>query len=204
MNKIVKICKIHGELTNDQILNNDRYPRCRQCKKETAARHYDKHVRQVLNKSPELKAKYRENINQKVREDRKVNREKYRKWEKTYKEKNREYTREMGVCKIYKITLEQYRELKEKSKGLCDVCHSPETRKRYSGGIMPLTVDHDHTKELGIGCVRGMICHNCNLTLGTARDSASLLRKLADYLDSHQTKDCLNEATLSNDEVCPT
>lgn len=51
----------------------------------------------------------------------------------------------------------------------CEVCGSREN----------LVVDHNHSTSEA----RGVICKACNSALGHARDSASTLRKLADYLD---------------------
>jgi Recombination endonuclease VII len=45
--------------------------------------------------------------------------------------------------------------------------------------------DHSHAG----GHFRGWLCGKCNSTLGMARDSASLLRKLADYLDNTEGGD---------------
>lgn len=47
--------------------------------------------------------------------------------------------------------------------------------------------DHNHDccpgeKTCG-ECLRGILCNECNLTLGLAGDSADTLRLLADYLD---------------------
>jgi hypothetical protein len=64
-------------------------------------------------------------------------------------------------------------------------------RERLVGSPMPdeceicqrtnvtLAADHDHAT----GKYRGWLCHNCNLSLGNARDDSSLLRKMADWLD---------------------
>jgi hypothetical protein len=49
------------------------------------------------------------------------------------------------------------------------------------------SVDHDHLVESELGVrysVRGLICRSCNKILRDARDSAYLLRRLADYLDN--------------------
>ena len=42
-----------------------------------------------------------------------------------------------------------------------------------------LCIDHDHTT----GKVRGMLCHDCNTSLGKFRDNPDILRKAADYLE---------------------
>jgi hypothetical protein len=46
-------------------------------------------------------------------------------------------------------------------------------------GARALHVDHCHTT----GVVRGVLCHRCNLALGLLREDASVLRKLAEYLE---------------------
>jgi hypothetical protein len=49
-------------------------------------------------------------------------------------------------------------------------------------------VDHDHSCCPGSRscgrCVRGLLCHNCNVTLGMVNDSSETLRRLADYAES--------------------
>ncbi len=41
-----------------------------------------------------------------------------------------------------------------------------------------LCLDHDHTT----GDFRGWLCHRCNRVIGMAKDSKSLLRRMADYV----------------------
>lgn len=52
----------------------------------------------------------------------------------------------------------------------------------------PLVIDHDHSCCPGpygcAKCVRGLICHPCNKSLGFARDDAEVLRKLAGYVEA--------------------
>lgn len=59
----------------------------------------------------------------------------------------------------------------------CEVC----------GSVENLRVDHDHKCCAGRGscgkCVRGVLCHSCNIALGMMKDSPELLRKLADYME---------------------
>jgi hypothetical protein len=47
-------------------------------------------------------------------------------------------------------------------------------------------VDHDHSccpgKQSCGRCVRGLLCHGCNTSLGLLKDNAETLRRLADYL----------------------
>jgi hypothetical protein len=60
--------------------------------------------------------------------------------------------------------------------GACAVCRTPPRDKRS------LHLDHDHST----GKVRGFLCNHCNVSIGMARESADLLRRLADYLEAHQ------------------
>ena len=46
--------------------------------------------------------------------------------------------------------------------------------------------DHDHDHDDSPGPVRGILCASCNLALGKMNHSPDLLRRAADYLDSHQ------------------
>jgi hypothetical protein len=54
----------------------------------------------------------------------------------------------------------------------CEVCG----QRR---GEQELHLDHDHVT----GSFRGWLCRNCNIALGVVRDSPSILRKLASYLE---------------------
>jgi hypothetical protein len=57
----------------------------------------------------------------------------------------------------YKISLEDYEAMVEKQHGLCAICFkAPTTHGR-------LVVDHDHKT----GVIRGLLCHKCNVALGT-------------------------------------
>lgn len=47
-----------------------------------------------------------------------------------------------------------------------------------------LVADHDHKTQQ----IRGLLCSNCNLALGNAKDSSEILRTLANYLDSKGQK----------------
>ena len=60
----------------------------------------------------------------------------------------------------------------------CAICEKPESEcldKR-------LCVDHDHDTKF----IRALLCADCNMALGTFKDSPDLLRKAALYLESFQ------------------
>jgi len=65
---------------------------------------------------------------------------------------------------------------------VCAICLQPE---RIAG--RSLSVDHDHRCCDGCEkCVRGLLCHGCNVGIGNLMDSPELLRKAAEYLEKSQ------------------
>ncbi len=80
--------------------------------------------------------------------------------------------RRHGLMRNYGITDIQVDQMWLDQKGLCGGCATwfpPDT----------MHVDHCH-KTLK---VRGLLCQECNLSLGLARDNPETLRRLADYLE---------------------
>lgn len=83
--------------------------------------------------------------------------------------------------KFFGITLEEFKVLRESQQDCCAICgiHELECRNlktKYYG----LYVDHCHLNDK----VRGLLCHNCNLILGHAKDNKSVLEKAIQYLDT--------------------
>lgn len=62
----------------------------------------------------------------------------------------------------YGISLDEYEAMFKKQKGLCYLCHQPETLILSKGKIAPLAVDHDHRT----GKPRSLLCNRCNLSVG--------------------------------------
>lgn len=99
-------------------------------------------------------------------------------------EKNRDY----DLRKKFKITTEQFNQMLADQGNCCLVCKTTVPGGAYG----QWHVDHDHSccgpemrKKTCGDCLRGILCSNCNLTLGTAKDSPTILRALADYLESY-------------------
>jgi hypothetical protein len=97
---------------------------------------------------------------------------------KVYRKKNsknlKEIVRRSFLKKSYNLSLEEYKILFEKQKGICAIClkaQSPSTRQ--------LAVDHDHKT----GQIRGLLCTSCNLLLGNAADSKTVLLSAIKYLE---------------------
>lgn len=77
----------------------------------------------------------------------------------------------------YGITLEQYNQMFAEQKGLCAICGEKETTKNQYK-LRQLSVDHNHIT----GQVRSLLCSNCNLLLGCAKDNKEILLKAILYL----------------------
>lgn len=77
---------------------------------------------------------------------------------------------------LYGMTQDQFNEMLESQGGACAICGSSEwlgTKDHVPH------VDHDHVT----GKVRGLLCGDCNLMLGKAKDDPARLRAAADYLE---------------------
>ena len=92
-----------------------------------------------------------------------------------------------GICKAcnaekqlernYGITQADYDEMHTAQAGKCAICGEEETAKR-DGKLMKLAVDHCHETSK----VRGLLCANCNIILGRARDRVEVLEAAITYL----------------------
>ena len=92
---------------------------------------------------------------------------------------NDEMYRDRELRRDYGINgLAEYERMFKEQNGVCAVCSNPETEK-IMDKVRPLSVDHSHAN----GKVRGLLCGSCNRGLGKFRDSPSLLRKAADYIE---------------------
>lgn len=83
-------------------------------------------------------------------------------WDKKYDMKRR-----------FGITIDIYNEMVVSQGGGCAICRG------HNKSGKALAVDHNHTT----GKVRGLLCSNCNIGIGNLRDSATLCRLAAEYLE---------------------
>jgi hypothetical protein len=77
--------------------------------------------------------------------------------------------RKYALKKKYNITLEEYNSMAHSQENKCAICGD------ISG---KLCVDHDHKT----GEVRGLLCTNCNTSLGKFKDSIEILKNAISYL----------------------
>lgn len=100
---------------------------------------------------------------------------------KIWMQKNKEYRKGYSWGKFlnrkYGITIDQYNALFEIQKGCCAICglHQENFKKK-------LYTDHNHET----GKVRGLLCVNCNMLIGHAREKHDILLKSVEYLKTHE------------------
>ena len=189
MSEIVKTCSKHGELTIEIEYfkkSNGKYY-CRHCLRETEARrpkrkyegafaeYHREHARQWRQKNSDY-------VNEKIREDRLINPEKYREWEREQRNKDVEKSRYRDVLKKHKISADDYNELVLSQNNLCKICGKEETKKsRTKGEICRLALDHNHDT----GKIRGLLCHHCNAAIGHLKEDIQLFHNAIEYLKEH-------------------
>lgn len=73
------------------------------------------------------------------------------------------------------MTVEKYDALFEQQNGKCGICGTNKNRNNSR-----FCVDHCHTT----GKIRGLLCHDCNTSIGKLGDSKEGLMKAIEYLDN--------------------
>lgn len=79
----------------------------------------------------------------------------------------------------FKITNSDYQSMLENQKYVCAICNKPESKTHYiTKKPMRLCIDHCHKT----GKVRGLLCSNCNIVIGNALDDITILSNAILYL----------------------
>ena len=96
-------------------------------------------------------------------------------------------TRKYQLMRKYGLTVEQWYEIWNAQGQQCKVCGRTTNEETPHQNAREFCVDHTHNSEPFI--VRGILCINCNLALGHAKDNPEILRKMADYLETGEPTD---------------
>lgn len=111
---------------------------------------------------------------------------------RTYRITNLRGFKGAALKKAYGISIDEYEAMLKKQDGKCFICDEPETTI-IRGQLIGLAVDHDHKT----GKVRDLLCKSCNHGIGNFRDSPTLLRAAAAYLEAHaEPKPAVASGTL--------
>jgi hypothetical protein len=87
----------------------------------------------------------------------------------------REGKRERKLRRKYGLTQASFNALLENQGSVCATCGKNDWSSHGP------CVDHDHIT----GKVRGILCHNCNISIGMTGGNPMIHRAMADYLESH-------------------
>jgi hypothetical protein len=135
----------------------------------------------IYRKRPEVQAREaayraanREKLRAGGRDHYAKNREKLIAYAKEYDDSHRQQIRFARIRRRYGMNEEQFVAMMERQGNACAICRSK------SWGSHGPCIDHDH----GSGIVRGLLCDDCNVLLGRAKDSASILRASIHYLET--------------------
>jgi len=82
-----------------------------------------------------------------------------------------------GLRRRYGMTTEEFNIMHNAQKGVCGICHEPET-ETHNGKLKLLSVDHNHKT----GQIRGLLCNQCNGGLAKFKDNVKELEAAAEYL----------------------
>ncbi|MCK9154521.1 MAG: endonuclease domain-containing protein [Paludibacteraceae bacterium] len=99
--------------------------------------------------------------------------EEYKNSHKEYYKQRKEQAKNRNLLIKYGISLEMYNEMLEKQDGKCAVCGKTTTENGKC-----LAVDHDHKT----GKIRGLLCNNCNVSVGFLQDNPELALVIHEYL----------------------
>jgi hypothetical protein len=122
------------------------------------------------------RAKNRDLIRQRKLASRHKNPERYRAQRNAWNRANAEKVRAMFLRQKYGLEWAEYQRLLAMQNGKCAICQQAFSKTPC--------VDHDHTT----GEVRGLLCKDCNISLGLMQDNPTRLRAGADYLESHEAE----------------
>jgi hypothetical protein len=129
-----------------------------------------------------IDSKYRKNNPEKVRARRRKYREKHPDAFQHWYAAHEDEQRDKHLKRTHRISLEIYRAMEAAQGEVCAICKRPETVASRAGRRY-LAVDHDHA-ALWPGCIRGLLCHACNLLLG--RVEATGVEAIVGYLGQQE------------------
>ena len=145
--------------------------------REYQRNYFVKNKDEIRRKGRERHSKHKEEDairSKKYRDEHKQQRSDYgKKYRLEHKNQIKEKNRVGHLKRKFGMTLEDYNLLFEIQKGQCAICgrHQKELKQA-------LSIDHNHDT----GEIRGLLCHECNETLGYAKENTEILANAIIYL----------------------
>ena len=142
--------------------------RARLC--ENSKRHRLRHGDEVRAKERKRYAERKAAMQQKARQHYADNREariaSSRRWQAANPDKVSDSYRRHNLWRWYRMTVEEYDVMFERQDRKCGVCRCSEVPAKHHWHV-----DHNHST----GEIRGILCSNCNLMIGHAKDNPDTL-----------------------------
>ena len=88
-----------------------------------------------------------------------------------------EKERDRHLRRTFGITSDEYDQMLHLQGGKCAICHTTECKSGVA-----FAVDHCHTT----GQIRGLLCRDCNTSLGKFNDDIRILRQAVRYLEAFE------------------
>jgi len=92
----------------------------------------------------------------------------------------REESRDNKYKHLYGISVQELHNKFKETSGKCQICGTQLSLPLYDKQKQKDTVHIDHNHDTGK--FRGLLCHHCNIGLGSFRDNSELLQQAIEYL----------------------
>jgi len=198
MSDIIKVCKVHGELTLEQTYNFGKGVLCKPCHSARTKKWASNNKEYCTNKSLQWQKDNKERYSEiKTKSWYKHHEQNLTKGHVNYQE-NKEKLIERSLeryhtnptaashrrlKRLFGMTQDEYDTIEREQNYKCAICLNPETIKDNKQiNIRKLAVDHCHDSNK----VRGLLCFKCNIGLGKFNDSIEELNNAISYLIKHQ------------------
>jgi hypothetical protein len=184
------LIKEHSEFHGNIKAKDGLCTRCKLCDSAYAKEWHQKNKERYNKKAREWQQRDRAENGDKVRlrakNYRNANKDRIAEWKRRAYAANQTGERARRVLRQYNVTPEQYTELLANQNGCCAVCKCDTPNGRFKKWHL----DHDHSccpGKFSCGkCIRGLLCHKCNVGMGNLSDDYRLLRAAADYLENYE------------------
>jgi hypothetical protein len=90
---------------------------------------------------------------------------------------NKHKIRDTSYKKKFGITLQEYETKLKYQNYCCAICETPQEEFN-----LRFAIDHDHKT----GEVRDLLCGQCNIAIGMAKEDENILKKMIKYLQKHK------------------
>ena len=176
MNKTCTKCK---KLLGLEYFHKDKYAKdklrsfCKRCACVVGAKNRSKNIDDARKRDRDYYHANSTRINTNKRDRYWKNPEKHRDQRNKYTKENKLKNRNYYLKATYGLDLEDFECLLILQEYACGICNATRCNVRDV-----LSVDHCHKT----GSIRGLLCHNCNIALGSFKDSIYNLKKAISYI----------------------